>query len=68
MVQFLLTLSCAVAQTIPPNRLTVSGGWTRQVGGYSFEPKETAPGLGLSYGYRFNRHIEAETGLFTPLG
>jgi hypothetical protein len=66
-ISLLLAVSCAGAQSEFSDRLTFSGGWTRQVGGYSFEPKETALGLGLSYGHRFHRYIEAETGLFTAL-
>jgi hypothetical protein len=68
LIPLLLAVSCAGAQTEFADRLTFSGGWTRQVGGYSFEPKETALGLGLSYGHRFHKYIEAETGVFTALG
>ncbi len=49
------------------HRATLSGGWSRQVGGFNFR-KPTAAGLGLSYGYRVHPHIEVETGLFTALG
>ena len=62
----LLAASCAGAQQTPSNRLTFNGGWTRQIGGYGFG-KQTAAGLGLSYGHRFHRYIEAEVGLFTAL-
>lgn len=60
-------LYSACGQTVPPDRLTISGGWTRQFGGYSYIDKETAPGFGISYGRRFGKFIEAETGLFTAL-
>jgi len=65
-IPFLLIVSCAAAQSVPRNRLTFSGGWSREVGGYSSE-KLTATGLGFSYGYRVHNHIEAEAGLFTAL-
>lgn len=61
-----LMASCAFAQGLPANRVTFSGGWSRRIGGYSFET-ETATGLGLSYGHRFRTHIEAEAGIFTAL-
>ena len=49
-IPLLLAAYCAGAQSEFSDRLTFSGGWTRQVGGYSYEPKETAlPGFGLSY-------------------
>ena len=63
----LLAAFCAAGQETPVNRLTFSGGWTRQVGGFGYEPKLTAPGLGLSYGRRLRRYLEAEAGLFTAL-
>jgi hypothetical protein len=66
-VPFLLVASYAGAQSVFLDRVTFSGGWTRQFSGYSFEQKETAPGLGLSYGHRFHKFIEAEAGLFTAL-
>ena len=67
LIYTLLAVWSAVAQEAPANRLTFSGGWTRQIGGYSFEEKQTATGLGLSYGHRLHRYIEAEVGLFTAL-
>lgn len=57
---------CAIAEPLPRHRLTFSGGWSRQVGGYSFQ-KQTATGLGTSYGYRLHRYVEAEAGVFTAL-
>src|SRR5580704_7153259 len=59
-------VSCAAAQSVPRNRLTFSGGWSRQIGGDSFG-QPTATGLGLSYGYRVHKYIEAEAGVFTAL-
>jgi hypothetical protein len=64
---FLLAAVCALAQPVPRNRLTLSGGWSRQVNGYPYEEKETAAGLGLSYGYRVQTHIELEAGVFAAL-
>ena len=64
-IPFLLLASCAAAQPVPPNRLTFSGGWTRQVGGYSYIEKETATGFGISYGHRLHKYVEAEAGVFT---
>lgn len=66
-IPFFLALSCACAQSSLPDRLTFSGAYTRQFGGYSFEPKESAPSFGLSYGHRFHRYVEAEAGLFAAL-
>jgi hypothetical protein len=64
-IPFLLLVPSAVAQSVPPSRVTFSGGWAaqfnRQYG------SESAPSLGLSYGYRFHKHVEAEGGLFTAL-
>jgi hypothetical protein len=62
----LLAICTATAQSAPRNRLTFSGGWSRQIGHHSGEP-QTAAGLGLSYGYRVNKYIEAETGLFVAM-
>ena len=64
-VPFLLFVSCAVAQSVTPSRLTFSGGWAKQVN-QRFQT-ETATSLGLSYGYRFHRYLEAEGGVFTAL-
>src|SRR5258708_4232230 len=59
-------VSCAAAQSVPRNRLTFSGGWSHRIGGYSFG-QQTATGLGLSYGYRVHKYVEAEVGVFTAL-
>ncbi len=67
LVSLLLLVCGAAAQSAPQNRLTFSGGWTRQVGGFAFEEKQTATGWGLSYGYRIHEYIEPEAGLFTAL-
>lgn len=63
----LILASCAAAQTVPADRLTFSGGWTRQTGGNSFEDKLSATGLGFSYGHRIHKFIEPEVGVFTAL-
>jgi len=62
----LLIAPLALSQDEYRNRLTFSGGWSRQVDAFSFQ-KQTAPGLGLSYGFRVHRHVEAEAGLFAAL-
>lgn len=67
LLSIILAASCAAARETPADRLTLSGGWTREISGYSFQGKPTAPGLGISYGHRFHRFIEAEAGLFTAL-
>jgi len=64
-IPFFLVLSCANAQSALADRLTFSGGYTQQFGGYSYVPKEAATGFGLSYGHRFRRYVEAEAGVFT---
>ncbi|HEY3440295.1 MAG TPA: hypothetical protein VGK29_06070 [Paludibaculum sp.] len=65
-ISLFLLVSCAAAQSIPPNRLTFSGGWSRESGGSYFDHR-TATGLGLSYAYRFHPHVEAEAGLIVAL-
>jgi len=59
-ISFLLLISCAAAQPVPRNRVIFSGGWSREIA-YG---QETAPGLGLSYGYRIHKYIEPEAGVF----
>ncbi len=66
-IALLLSVWVAAAQPAPRNRLTFSGSWSRQAGGYSFEEKETAPGFGFSYGHRIYRYVEVEAGLFAAL-
>jgi hypothetical protein len=63
-IPFLLLVPCAVAQSVTGNRITLSGGWATQI--YSYQ-NAAAPSLGLSYGYRFYKYVEAEGGLFTAL-
>jgi len=63
---FLFLAGYLCAQPAPANRLTFSGGWSRQIGGYAIE-HPTATGLGISYGFRAQKHIELEVGLFTAL-
>lgn len=64
-MSFVLMVFCATAQPDPRNRLTFSGGWSRQIA----DPFErlTATGLGLTYGYRVHKHVEAEGGVLTAL-
>lgn len=64
---FFLVLSWLVAEPAPRNRLTFSGGWSREAGGSPYAQKQTATGFGLSFGYRLYRYIEPEVGVFTGL-
>jgi hypothetical protein len=57
-------VACATAQSVPRNRLTFSGGWSREINSFQ---QQTATGLGLSYGYRVHKYVEAEAGVFTAL-
>lgn len=66
-ILFLLLISCAAAQPVPRSRLTLSGGWSRDIGGPYYSEKNTAPGLGFSYGYRVHKYIEPEAGVFAAL-
>jgi hypothetical protein len=66
-IPFFLIVSCATAQSVPRDRLTFSGGWSRQFGGESFVEHQAATGFGLSYGYRIHKYVEAEAGVFTAL-
>jgi len=66
-ISFLLLAGWAAAQSAPPDHLTFTAAWSREIGGYSYEPKLTGTGLGLSYGYRFQKYIEADAGMFTAL-
>ena len=54
------------AQETLADRITFSGGWSHETDNQNF-PRETATGLGISYGHRFRSWIEAEAGLFTAL-
>ena len=46
LVFILLVVACSRRAGYPANRLTLSGGWTRQIGGYSFKDKQTATDWG----------------------
>jgi hypothetical protein len=48
------------------NRITVSGGWARQLFP-GFSQRETAPALGVSYGYRALKFVEFEAGAVVAL-
>ena len=65
LIPFLLMVAGAPAQSDPRNWLTFSGAWSRQIN-KSFQ-QQTATGLGLSYGYRVHKYVEAEAGVFTAL-
>jgi hypothetical protein len=54
------------AQSGERNRITVSGGWARQFTMDSFS-RQTAPALGLSYGYRPLKFVELEAGIVVAL-
>lgn len=54
------------AQSWQKNRITVSGGWMRQLFGYDYE-RQTAPVVGLSYGYRPLQFLEFEAGVDVAL-
>jgi len=62
----LIVAMCAAGQPIPRDRLTFSGGWSRDIGGVSFD-RRSATALGLSYGRRVWKYAEAEAGVFTAL-
>jgi hypothetical protein len=57
------TVGALWAQETPRSRVTVGGGWSREIGGYSYTEKQSAPALEMSYGYRAWRFVEVETGL-----
>jgi hypothetical protein len=63
----LLGIAVLNAQDAPRQRLAFSGGWARQVGQRGYEGTLTAPGLGLSYGYRPFHILELEAGAFAAL-
>jgi hypothetical protein len=54
------------AQSLERNRITVSGGWARQLYVDS-EYRQTAPVVGLSYGYRAFKFMEFEAGVAVGL-
>jgi hypothetical protein len=65
-VRCLVILLCAAgwaqAQTVDRNRVSVSGGWVGQI--YTrVSYQETAPLMGISYGYRPLKFLEIEAGL-----
>jgi hypothetical protein len=59
--------SLVEAQSWQKNRITVSGGWMRQLYGYHGEQLTTAPVVGLSYGYRPLKFMEFEAGVHVAL-
>ena len=56
----------AQAQSEDRNRISISGGWARQL---YVDPnyRETAPVVGLSYGYRPLKFMEFEAGVAVAL-
>jgi hypothetical protein len=67
LLTFLLLSSLVQAQSSQKNRITVSGGWMRQLYGYPYEQLTTAPVMGLSYGYRPLKFMEFEAGVVVAL-
>jgi hypothetical protein len=63
----LFVSSFAEAQSWQKNRITVSGGWMRQLYGYPYAELTTAPLVGLSYGYRPLQFMEFEAGIDVAL-
>ena len=63
----LVALCSACAQETLADRITFSGGWSHEIDNQRFPTRESATGLGISYGHRFRPWIEAEAGLFTAL-
>src|SRR5450759_1045439 len=62
LLAFLFMSGFVQAQSWQKNRITVSGGWMRQLYGYPYEQLTTAPIVGLSYGYRPLKFLEFEGG------
>jgi hypothetical protein len=60
----LLLLACfGEAQSLERHRFTLDGGLAQQV----VSPSDSAPALGLTYGYLLKPYLELEAGLFTGL-
>ncbi|MCX6630770.1 MAG: hypothetical protein NTW28_24405 [Candidatus Solibacter sp.] len=58
--------SLVQAQSWQKSRITVSGGWMRQLFGYDYE-RQTAPVVGISYGYSPLKFMESEAGVHVAL-
>jgi hypothetical protein len=54
------------AQTVERNRITVGAGWARQIF-VNTSYRQTAPVIGLSYGYRAFKFMEFQTGVSVGL-
>jgi hypothetical protein len=63
---FLFLIGLLPAQSTERNRISLSGGWGEQLTSYPYE-RQTAPVLGISYGYRPLRWFELEAGLSVAL-
>ena len=55
------------AQPLERNRISLSGGWTEQLYPPNFDYRQTAPTVGLSYGYRAAKFLEIEAGISVGL-
>ncbi len=66
-ILFLAMVPRATAQSVPRNRLTFSGGWSREFKRRFVYEQRTATGFGFSYGRRLQKHVEAEAGVFTAM-
>ena len=55
------------AQSLERNRISLSGGWTEQLRPPNPDYRQTAPTVGLSYGYRAAKFIEIEAGVSVGL-
>jgi hypothetical protein len=62
-LSFLFTIGVLWAQDTPRSRVTAGGGWSREIGGFSYTDKQSAPVLEMSFGYRVWRFVELQTGL-----
>jgi len=65
-IAFFLLTGLLAAQSVPRNRISLSGGWGSQISVFPTNG-ESAPALGISYGFRPLRWFELESGLVTAL-
>jgi len=64
-IAILLLSGFAQAQPLDRNRITLSGGWMTRVG-EDYNP-QSAPVVGVSYGYRALKFLELDAGLHVAL-
>jgi len=62
-ISLFLLIGFAQAQSSHPNSVVFAGGEAYQVN--SIFERNTAPTIGLTYGYRLMKHVELDTGVFT---